>query len=108
MTRRLSARRLALVAANLKAPARRTVKRIMAIAETGAIVIAATRPSNGGRSPGSNRFGAKSDRDYLALGKGQVVAYQRPIADPSEFALDVIDIITHKQAEPFVSGMRPR
>ena len=29
--------------------------------------------------------------------KGQVVAYKRPVADPSEFALDVIDIITHRK-----------
>ena len=45
-----------------------------------------------GIKPGS----IEPDRDYYLLGKGQVVAY-KPIADPSEFALDVIDIITHKQ-----------
>jgi hypothetical protein len=39
----------------------------------------------------------EADRDYLSLGKGSVVAYKRRIVDPSEFALDVIDLLTHKQ-----------
>lgn len=40
---------------------------------------------------------ADRDRDFFAVGKGQVVAYHRRIADPSEFALDVIDIVTHRR-----------
>jgi hypothetical protein len=39
----------------------------------------------------------ESDRAFYALGKGTIVAYNRRIVDPSEFALDVIDIITHKR-----------
>ena len=39
----------------------------------------------------------ESDRAFLSLGKGTIVAYSRRIVDPSEFALDVIDIITHKR-----------
>ena len=40
---------------------------------------------------------SQEDRDFYGLGKGQVVVYRDSIDDPSEFALDVIDIITHKQ-----------
>ena len=38
---------------------------------------------------------SEPDREFYALGKGRVVAYRKPVADPSEFALDVIDIVTH-------------
>ncbi|MFN7544246.1 MAG: hypothetical protein ACK5TN_15805 [Acidobacteriota bacterium] len=38
-----------------------------------------------------------SDRNFYTLGQGRVVSYTRRIADPSEFALDVIDLITHKR-----------
>jgi len=91
-------RRLALVAANLKQPAPDVIKRIMAHAEAGSTVVAASAPAQtwwkvAGIKPGRT----ERDRDYYLLGKGQVVAYRKPIADPSEFALDVIDIITHKQ-----------
>lgn len=39
----------------------------------------------------------ESDRAFFSLGKGVIVAYTRRIVDPSEFALDVIDIINHKR-----------
>jgi hypothetical protein len=39
----------------------------------------------------------QEDREIFGLGKGRLIAYKRPIADPSEFALDVIDVITHKR-----------
>jgi hypothetical protein len=38
-----------------------------------------------------------TDRNIYALGQGRVVSYTRRIVDPSEFALDVIDLITHKR-----------
>ena len=37
------------------------------------------------------------DRDFLSLGKGRIVAYRKRVTDPSEFALDVIDVINHRQ-----------
>jgi hypothetical protein len=37
------------------------------------------------------------DRTVYSLGKGQVIVYKKRIADPSEFALDVIDVVTHKR-----------
>ncbi len=39
----------------------------------------------------------EQDRDFLSLGTGRIIAYHKRIADPSEFALDVIDVINHRQ-----------
>jgi hypothetical protein len=83
-------RRLAIVAANLKAPSPELMKRVFAHAEAGATVVTTVTPT------GLKETRAEQDRVVYSLGKGQVVAYRRMIADPSEFALDVIDVITHK------------
>lgn len=37
------------------------------------------------------------DRTLYRLGRGQVMAYHERVQDSSEFALDVIDIVTHKR-----------
>ncbi len=37
------------------------------------------------------------DRTIYTVGKGRVVAYHKPIEDPSEFALDCIDLLTHRR-----------
>lgn len=37
------------------------------------------------------------DRDFYAWGQGQVVVYRKRVLDPSEFALDVIDLVGHKR-----------
>lgn len=37
------------------------------------------------------------DRIIYKHGHGQVIAYRRRIANPSEFALDVIDVLTHRR-----------
>lgn len=39
----------------------------------------------------------EADRAFYSLGKGTVVTYNKRIVDPSEFALDVIDLVTHKR-----------
>ncbi len=39
----------------------------------------------------------ETDRDFFAWGQGQVVVYRKRIVDPSEFALDVIDLVGHKR-----------
>jgi hypothetical protein len=83
--------RLVVVAANLKEPSPGVMKRILAHADDGATVISTLTPS------GLKQIRADQERVFYALGKGQVVAYRRMIADPSEFALDVIDILTHKK-----------
>lgn len=91
-------KRLALVAVNLKPPAPELVKRIFAHAEAGATVISAALPAQQWwKVAGLKPLRSEPDREYFSLGKGQLVAYKRPITDPSEFALDVIDIIGHKE-----------
>jgi hypothetical protein len=49
------------------------------------------------RAAGLKLLRSQSDRDFYTLGLGQIVAYKEPIADPSEFAFDVIDFVTHKR-----------
>jgi hypothetical protein len=38
-----------------------------------------------------------TDRTIYSHGKGQIVGYHKRIADPSEFALDCIDLLTHRR-----------
>jgi hypothetical protein len=91
-------KRIAVVAANLRPPSPDQVKKIVAHAESGATLIAASPPAQQWwKVAGLKPLRSEKDREFFGLGKGQVVAYARPIADPSEFALDVIDIITHKK-----------
>ncbi len=85
------ARFLALVAANLKAPQAANRERILKFARAGGMVIAAGKPA-WWLAPEARKTRADQDRDFYSLGQGQVVAYRQPIADPSEFALDVIDL----------------
>ena len=40
---------------------------------------------------------SEPDRDFYSTRSGQLVAYKELISDPSEFALDVIDLVTHKK-----------
>jgi hypothetical protein len=90
--------RLALVAADLVQSGPDLIRRLIAHAQAGTSVITAGVPReqllrNGGLKP----VRSEPDREFFAAGKGQVIAYRSSIDDPSEFALDVIDIITHKR-----------
>jgi len=79
---------LALVAAGLKTvpPA------AFDVARAGATLVIDTEPAVPGRLTKTD-----PDRRVFNLGQGQVVAYNRRIQDPSEFALDVIDLVTHRR-----------
>jgi hypothetical protein len=85
------ARRLAVVAVNLKGQSPEAMKRVIAHAQAGASAVVTTAPA------GLKKVKSEEDREFFACGKGQVVAYKQAIADPSEFALDVIDVVTHKR-----------
>jgi len=61
-------------------------------ARAGATVIIDTAPP-----PGWKKVKPERDRDFYSLGKGQVLVYHEPVADPSEYALDVIDVATYKR-----------
>ena len=89
---------LALVAAGIRAPSGEARAAILRHAELGATVITdAPGDKAWWRDARMKRAKSEEDRDFYTLGRGQVVAYKQPIADPSEFALDVIDIITHRR-----------
>ncbi|MFN9266854.1 MAG: hypothetical protein ACK6DY_25630 [Acidobacteriota bacterium] len=46
---------------------------------------------------GWQRIKEDLDRTVYGVGRGQVVAYHKRVQDPSEFALDCIDLVTHKR-----------
>lgn len=77
-----------LVMVNLPPPAGPQRDRILAFARAGGVVI-----TTGWSPPGAAKTRSDPDRDFHSLGQGRMVTYRDPIADPSEFALDVIDIV---------------
>jgi hypothetical protein len=89
-----SRERLVLVAVELKKPSVDERNRILAHAHAGASVIV-----NGSEWTGSGQklLRKDEDRDVFSAGKGQLFLYRDAITDPSEFAMDVIDILTHKR-----------
>jgi len=77
-----------LIAAGLKAvPAN-----VFDHAAAGAIVVTDSAPPKGWKT-----IKEDTDRTIFAHGKGQVAAYHKRIQDPSEFALDCIDLLTHRR-----------
>jgi hypothetical protein len=87
-------RRLVLVAAGLKSPSAETRRRILAHAERGATVVV----NGAGWTTDRDRpVRTQPDRDFFAVGQGHLVVYRGAISDPSEFALDAIDLVTHKR-----------
>ncbi len=91
-------RRLAIVAVNMHPPKPEIKTRILAHAAAGASVIVAAAPDAAWwKDPRMKVLKNQEDRDILTLGKGQVVAYKDNILDPSDFALDVIDVVTHRR-----------
>ena len=84
----------ALVAASITPPEAKIKAAILAHAFAGAIVVV---DADWWQTPGALSIRQEDDREVFSLGKGQVVAYRKRIAEPSEFALDVIDLVTHRQ-----------
>lgn len=78
-----------LVAANLKQPPGTGA---LKFAISGGTLITTPLPS---RPAEAKLARTDSDRVLYKLGKGMLVEYKDAIADPSEFALDVIDFVTH-------------
>ncbi len=90
-------RRVVLVAASPAVPPPVAVRnRILAHADAGAIVV--TDRGEGEpwwRAAELKLEREQEDREFYRLGRGTVVAYRKTIEDPSDFALDVIDLATH-------------
>lgn len=61
-------------------------------AAAGAIVVTDSAPAKGWKT-----IKEDTDRTIFAHGKGKVAAYHKRIQDPSEFALDCIDLLTHRR-----------
>ena len=88
---------LAMVAAGIKKPEPEVADKLLAHAKAGAFLVVDAR----GESPWWRQGEMKpvkeqADRTFFSLGKGTVVAYTKAIANPSEFALDVIDLATYR------------
>ena len=47
--------------------------------------------------PAWRRVKQEPDRDFFSIGSGRVAVYRKRVADPSEFALDMIDLIGHRR-----------
>jgi len=89
---------LTLVAASINPPGPVARRRILDHAAQGAIVVVdAPAEKAWWRVPGLSVVREEEDRVIHKLGKGQVVAYRKTVEDPSEFALDVNDFVTHKK-----------
>jgi hypothetical protein len=92
------ARCLELVAVGIPTPAANARRRILAHAEAGAtLVVDGSGDRAWWRAPGLKPLRGDPERDYFLLGKGQVVAYKEPVADPSELALDMIDYVKQER-----------
>ncbi len=91
-------RRLAVVAVNLHSGRPAKAAEILAHAMAGSTVVL---DDNGEpawwKSAPVKHIREEYDRNFYRLGAGQLVVYKERVVDPSEFALDVIDIVTHKR-----------
>jgi hypothetical protein len=87
-------RRRVLVAAGIATPTPEIAARILAHARAGATVVADPVESAWWRSAVHEPVKSQEDRDFYAVGKGQLVAYKDAVVDPGEFALDVVDLVT--------------
>ena len=87
-------RRLLLAAVALKAPGDGLRKRLLAHTESGTSVVV---DGPGWPTAGLRLLRKDEDRDIFEAGKGRLIAYRESIADPSEFALDAIDLVTHNR-----------
>jgi hypothetical protein len=88
---------LCMVAAGIKKPEPALATKLLAHARAGAfLVVDARGESPWWRVAGLKETKVQADRTFYGLGKGTVVAYTKAIANPSEFALDVIDLTTYR------------
>ncbi len=81
-----------LVAADLETMAAATRAQVLAHAQAGATVVFTAQEPD----PAWKLVKTEEDRRFFQVGRGQVVIYTDAIADPSEFAMDVIDLVTHR------------
>ncbi len=87
------ARRPVVVAAGIRSPSPETRTRLLAHARAGSTVVTdAAEETAWWRVAGLKLARRFDDREFYSLGAGRIVAYKQPVADPGDFALDVLDI----------------
>ncbi|BDC48856.1 hypothetical protein F183_A11720 [Bryobacterales bacterium F-183] len=88
---------LAFVTTAVRAPFKpELAKSLLQLASQGCTVVTDDVSENAWWKPAaSHAVKTQDDRIFYAHGKGAICAYRKRIADPSEHALDVIDIVTH-------------
>lgn len=94
---RLPAGTSTLVTTSIKPPSAAVAARILDNVANAGITAVTDDPSPKAwwRSSKLKVTKTQEDRTFYTLGKGQIVAYKEPIVDPSEHALDIIDLATH-------------
>lgn len=84
------------VAASITAPKSELAARVLAHASAGgSVVVDDPAPNAWWRTAGLKQVKKQEDRTFYSCGKGAIVSYNETIVNPSEFALDVIDVVTH-------------
>jgi hypothetical protein len=83
----------AVVAASIRTPDAALRTKLLRHAEAGAYLVV---DADWWKDARAKVVKDQPDRVIYSLGKGHVAAYKKRIADPSEFALDVIDFITYR------------
>lgn len=87
------ARRPVVVAVGVTAPTPMIRTRILAHAAAGSTLM--VDGQDWWQTGGLTVLRDEADRVTYAAGRGRIIAYKEPIANPSEFALDVIGVVTH-------------
>jgi hypothetical protein len=89
---------LTLVAASVETPASEAKNTILAHAAAGAtVVVDAAGEKAWWRDARLKLARREDDRDFYTIARGQLVAYHEQIADVSEFAFDVIDLVGQRR-----------
>ena len=92
-----SAECLCMVAAGVKTPDAATRTKLLAHARAGALLVVDAQGDKAWWRDAAMKPGKEqTDRKFYTLGKGSIVAYSEEVANPSEFALDVIDLVTYR------------
>lgn len=89
---------LVLSASSIAAPEPKVRDRILAHALWGATVVV-DEPGEKAwwRSASLKPVKEEEDRTFYSLGKGRLLAYKETIVDPGEYALDLVDLISHRR-----------
>lgn len=92
-----SPERIAVVCAGIANLPVAAASKLLAHARAGATVVTDNgKPDAFWRGAVSGKpIRSQQDRDFYSVGKGAIAVYRESIADPSEFALDVIDVVGH-------------